>query len=257
MLHIVTPLFRYDLLEDVYRTIPAHDDITWHIAKTSRRPRLEQAFLRSDPRIRLYEVDCLDTDIVTKRNTMFDRVTDGYFFLLDDDTICLEEMYDVYREYSASNFVGMIVGRSNLRRAAMPSQDPEENRLDTGTVICHHSVLAEVRWEWSATHSRDWCFWSRCFVYFGPARTVVVNRTISKYNHFGPLIKVRKSIRSFRFEWDIHSLFLAKCYVLAADARQYCRRALRAGRTRPFGRPSVASPSSGLRPGRRSDSARR
>ena len=69
----------------------------WHIAKTSRRPRLGNVFLETDSRIRLYEIDCVDTDIVAKRNAIFDRIRDGYFFLLDDDTICVEAMYEVYK----------------------------------------------------------------------------------------------------------------------------------------------------------------
>jgi hypothetical protein len=230
MLHLVTPLFRYDLIERVYQTIPAHDDVVWHIAKTSRRARLTHDFLDRDPRIRLYEVDCQDTDIVTKRNTIFAQIREGYFFLLDDDTICLEEMYAVYKEYSSANFVGMIVGGNNLSRASMPSTDPALNRLDTGAAICFHSVLSEVKWEWTSRYARDRYFWSRCFAYFGEQHTVVVNRTISAYNHFGPLIKVRKTVLSIDVEWDIYNPFLARCYLLAADAKHQFRRCTGVGK---------------------------
>ena len=224
MLHIVTPLFRYDLLERVYATIPAHDDVVWHIAKTSRRPGLAPAFLARDPRIRLYEIDCPDTDIVTKRNTMFAAIRDGYFFLLDDDTICVEEMYRVYREYASRNFVGMIVGSNNLTRAVAPTIDPALNRIDTGAVICHHSVLEAVQWEWTSAYARDRYFWSRCFAWFGPERTLVLNRTISAYNHFGPLVRVRKTVLRVAIDWEIHNLFLARCYLLAANAKHHWRR---------------------------------
>ena len=228
MLHIVTPLFRYDLLEQVYRSIPAHDDIVWHVAKTSRRPTPEYSFLRSDRRIRLYEIDCADSDIVTKRNEMFAHIDDGYFFLLDDDTICLEEMYRVYREYSAAGFVGMIVGGNNLCRAVAPSSDPRENLIDTGAVICHHAVLKHVQWEWSAEYARDRYFWSRCFSYFGREHTLILNRTISSYNYFGPLVRVRKTFLSFNIEHDIHNLRVAKGYLLAARAKHHCGRLARA-----------------------------
>ena len=57
MLHIVTPLYRYELLEKVYRSIPKHADIVWHIAKTSRREQLTNSFITEDSRIRLYEID--------------------------------------------------------------------------------------------------------------------------------------------------------------------------------------------------------
>lgn len=223
MLHLVTPLFRYELLEQVYRSVPPHDDIVWHIAKTSRRGPLDHPFVASDPRIRLYDIDCDDADIVTKRNTVFDAITEGYFYLLDDDTICLDEMYRVYREYRAAGFVGMIVGGTNMNRARTPSLDPARNRIDTGAVICHHSVLGHVRWAWSARYARDRLFWSRCFAHFGPERTVVLNRTIAAYNHLGPLVRVRKRLLSFQVAWDIHSPFVARCYLLAADARYHAR----------------------------------
>ena len=221
MLHLVTPLFRYELLEQVYRSVPPHDDIVWHIAKTSRRGPLDHPFVASDPRIRLYDIDCDDADIVTKRNTVFDAITEGYFYLLDDDTICLDEMYRVYREYRAAGFVGMIVGSTNMNRARTPSLDPARNRIDTGAVICHHSVLGHVRWAWSPGISRDNYFWSRCFAYFGPSGTAVVPRRIAVYNHLGPLLRVRKQVLGMPIRWDIRSPLLARCYILAAAARRH------------------------------------
>ena len=221
MLHLVTPLFRYELLEQVYRSVPPHDDIVWHIAKTSRRGPLDHPFVASDPRIRLYDIDCDDADIVTKRNTVFDAITEGYFYLLDDDTICLDEMYRAYREYSAAGFVGMIVGSTNMNRARTPSFDPARNRIDTGAVICHYSVLEHVRWAWRPGIARDNYFWSRCFAYFGPSGTAVVPRRIAVYNHLGPLLRVRKQVLGMPIRWDIRSPLLARCYILAAAARRH------------------------------------
>jgi len=211
------------LLEQVYRSLPPHDDVIWHLAKTSRRPPLTHPFLATDPRIRLYEIDCDDTDIVTKRNTMFAHITDGYFFLLDDDTICLGEMYQVYREFSARGFSGMIVGASTVSAARQPSLDPALNRIDAGAVICCASVLRVVHWEWSAAYARDRYFWSRCFAHFGNARTVVVPRTISAYNAMGPLVRVRKRILSRVIAWDIYNPWLARAYLLAAGLRHHVR----------------------------------
>lgn len=224
MLHLVTPLYRYDLLERVYQSIPRGDDVVWHLAKTSRRPPLDHAFIARDPRIRVYDIDCDDTDIVTKRNTVFAAITDGYFYLLDDDTICVEGLYRVYREYCAAGFEGMIVGGSNLNRARTPSTDPALNRLDTGAVICFHAVLRHVQWAWSADYARDRLFWSRCFAFYGVGRTVVLNRTIAAYNHLGPLVRVRKRLFGRSIAWDIHRRWLARLYLLAADARHHARR---------------------------------
>lgn len=224
MLHLVTPLFRYDLLPRVYESLPPHDDVVWHLAKTSRRPPLTHAFIAGDPRIRVYDIDCDDADIVTKRNTVFAAITDGYFYLLDDDTICVDELYRVYREYSAAGFEGMIVGGSNLNGARQPTTDPALNRLDTGAVICFHAVLRHVQWAWSRDYARDRLFWSRCFAFYGPERTVVVDRTIAAYNHLGPLVRVRKQVLGHAIACDIYRPWIARAYLLAADARHHARR---------------------------------
>ena len=36
-LHIITPLYRFNLLEQVYNSIPMNDDIIWHISKSNKR----------------------------------------------------------------------------------------------------------------------------------------------------------------------------------------------------------------------------
>ncbi|MBP7777768.1 MAG: hypothetical protein KA371_11605 [Acidobacteria bacterium] len=224
MLHIVTPLFRYHLLERVYQSIPPHDDIVWHLAKTRHRPPLAYAFIARDSRVRVHEIDCDDTDIVAKRNTVFAAITDGYFYLLDDDTVCVDELYRVYREYRAACFEGMIVGASNLSAARRPSADPLLNRLDTGAVLCFHAVLRHVEWAWSADYARDRLFWSRVFAFYGAERTVVLDRTIAAYNHLGPLVRVRKRVLGCSIAWDIYRPWIARVYLLAADARHHARR---------------------------------
>ncbi|MEZ5292750.1 MAG: hypothetical protein R2745_16840 [Vicinamibacterales bacterium] len=241
MLHIVTPLYRYHLLDQVYASLPPHPDVVWHVVKTSRRPPLDHAWIAGDPRVRIHEVDCDDADIVAKRNTAFDAIADGYFYLLDDDTVCLDEMYRVYREYSARGFVGMIVGASDVLPARMPTTDPALTRLDAGAVICHHGVLRTVRWAWSDRYLRDRYFWSRCFAHFGPARTVVVRRTIAAYNRLGPLVRVRKRVLGRPIAFDIHRPFLAWWYIKAADVRHLLRR-WRAGAARAAGTGAGADP---------------
>lgn len=99
MLHIVTPLFRYGNLPVIYESIPEADDILWHISKTSRRECLEYDFIKKDPRVKVYEIDCGDNDIITKRNIVFSNIKSGHFHLLDDDTVFYKGMYDVYLKY--------------------------------------------------------------------------------------------------------------------------------------------------------------
>lgn len=223
MLHIVTPWFRYELLPEVYATLPPHDDVTWHVVKTARRPTPAHPFLDADPRIRLREIDCDDTDIVAKRNAAFNRIDDGWFYLLDDDTICLAAVYRTYRAMQAEGFEGMTIGHTTLTRARQPTLDPTSNHFDAGAVVCHHSVLRQVRWEAHPSVARDIWFWTRCFAVLGPARTRLVDETLSVYNHFGPKMRVRKRILGVPLHWDIHSARLARCYILAATVKRRLR----------------------------------
>ena len=219
MLHIVTPLFRYELLEKVYQSIPKYDDITWHIAKTSHREKLTYEFMSNDKRIKLYEIDCLDNDIVTKRNTIFSEIHDGYFYLLDDDTILVNELYIVYLEYSKMNFIGMIIGRSNLLKASYPVVNLQYARVDTGMVLCHHSVLQVVKWAWHSELPRDFYFWNRCFLYFGKNASLLIDKEISYYNFNGTAYKIKKRILFYDFECDLNNATLVKLYFLMADIK--------------------------------------
>ena len=221
MLHIMTPLYRFELLEKIYQTIPKHEDITWHIAKTKHREKLTNDFIYNDPRIRLYEIDCLDSDIVTKRNVVFDNINDGYFYLLDDDTIFLEELYKVYQEYLEIGFIGMIVGQSNLIKNPKLSINPTETFIDTGMVISHSKVLEKQRWGWAETVTRDCYFWSRCYQFFGKENTVFLDKVISHYNSLAPYVRIRKSLFFMDFKYDVYSLSIAKNYTRLSLAKNY------------------------------------
>ena len=50
-LHIITPLYRFNLLEEVYNSILMNDDIIWHISKSNKREELDYDFLKKDKRI--------------------------------------------------------------------------------------------------------------------------------------------------------------------------------------------------------------
>jgi hypothetical protein len=219
MLHIVTPLYRYDLLEKVYQSIPKHADITWHIAKTSRREKLTHTFLASDQRIKLYEIDCADNDMVTKRNVIFEEIKDGYFYLLDDDTIFLDSLYAVYQQYSGANFVGMIIGSNSLLKASYPILKAGHPRFDTGMVLSHNSVLRAVTWDWHPTLPRDFYFWSRCFDFFGKDSTVLVDEIISRYNYYGAFYIIKKRVLFINMEYKIHNIKIAKLYFFLADLK--------------------------------------
>ncbi len=184
----MTPLFRLHLLERVYQSIPVHEDIIWHIAKSTSRGALNNDFIKTDPRIRVYEVDAHDGDTVAKRNVMFDQVKDGYFYLLDDDTLFCSKVYELYRHYQDLNFVGMIIGTQvdKKMRPRLVAAYPKNMDIDTGSVICHWTVLQEkeIRWEFGKMdgNTRDFIFWNKCFNYFGKEKTEIVSETVSIYN---------------------------------------------------------------------------
>ena len=85
MLHIITPIYRFNLLEQVYNSILMNDDITWHISKSNKREELDYDFLKKDNRVRLYNVDCEDEEAFKKRQYVLEKIDSGYFCFLDDD----------------------------------------------------------------------------------------------------------------------------------------------------------------------------
>lgn len=219
MLHILTITSRFNLLDKIYETIPSHRDIRWHLAKSNLREPLKHDFVKNDPRVIVYEVDCLDTDRAAKRNALFELMQDGYFYMLDDDTIFLEETYRIYKEFSEKSFVGMIVGNQRLgkyfymNRAEYPNVNPIKTSLDTGMVICHHSVLAQgIRYEPIGFYPMDHLFWSKCFAFYGKENTVLVKKDISMYNYFSPKIRMRKRLFGIPLKFDIENHFLAHLY---------------------------------------------
>ena len=74
MLHIVTPLFYPQYLEKIWYSINADTDITWHIAKTKTLQLPDYSFLKTDRRIKIYEVDCDESEVYKKRNAIFEKI---------------------------------------------------------------------------------------------------------------------------------------------------------------------------------------
>ena len=186
MLHIITPLYRFNLLEQVYNSILMNDDITWHISKSNKREDLNYDFLKKDKRIKLYNVDCDDNEIYKKRNVVFENIKDGYFCLLDDDTIFHENMYIKYLDCVENNFKGMLVGEQTdsdgeLRLIA---SKPVYEKIDTGNVISHHKCLEICRWpsyHQPGINQKDFLFWESVYNYYGN-KCGIWNQPLSFYN---------------------------------------------------------------------------
>ena len=185
-LHIITPLYRFNLLEQVYNSILINDDITWHISKSNKREELDYDFLKKDNRIRLYNVECEDTDTTSKRNAVFDNIKDGYFCLLDDDTIFHENMYMKYVDCVEHNFIGMLIGEqlNYCGKLRLIASKPVFNKIDTGNVLSHYSCLKELRWpskHIEGKNHKDFLFWDSVYEFYGK-KCGIWNQPISYYN---------------------------------------------------------------------------
>lgn len=185
-LHIITALYRFEYLEDIYNSIYMDSDIIWHISKSNKREDLTNEFIKTDKRIRLYNVDCEDTDTTSKRNVVLESINDGYFCFLDDDTIFHENMYIKYRECLENRFIGMLVGEqiNGNGKLRLIASYPKFTKIDTGNVISHHTSLTECRWP--KTHikdinQKDFLFWESVYNYYGK-KCAIWNQPISYYN---------------------------------------------------------------------------
>ena len=185
-LHIITALYRFENLEKIHNSIYMNDDIVWHISKSNEREDLTNNFIKTDKRVKVYNVECEDSDTTSKRNVVLETIKDGYFCFLDDDTIFHENMYIKYRECVENSFVGILVGEQldwdgKLRLIA---HFPKYCRIDTGNVLAHHSCLETCRWP--DTHipkvnEKDSIFWESVYDYYGK-KCAIWNQPISYYN---------------------------------------------------------------------------
>ena len=190
MLHIITPLYRPENLELIYNSIYADNDITWHISKSSKTEKIKNNFINTDKRIKVYEVDCLDSDTTSKRNIVLENIKDGYFCFLDDDTIFHENMYMKYRECVDHAFVGMLIGeqldyREKLRLIA---SKPVFGHIDTGNVLSHTKCLSICRWPLKhipKVNQKDFLFWDSVYDFYGK-KCGIWNQPISYYNKLKP-----------------------------------------------------------------------
>lgn len=190
MLHIITPLYRFNFLNDLYDSILLNDDITWHISKSSKREDLNCDFIYNDKRIILYNIECDDTNTTIKRNTILEKINSGYFCFLDDDTIFHENMYIKYKECEEENFIGMMVGEQldYDNKIRLIASKPIFRHIDTGNVLSHYSCLSECRWPESHTpkvNQKDFLFWNSVYEFYGK-KCAIWNQPISYYNKLNP-----------------------------------------------------------------------
>jgi hypothetical protein len=183
MLHIITPLYRFNLLNKVYQSISNYSDIIWHISKSNTREEIPFDFVYNNEKIILYNVDCDDSDTTKKRNAIFKNITDGYFCFLDDDTIFHPNMYNLYQKKLSENYIGMVVGQqiNAMNKPRLGANVPKINCIDTGNAFAHTSCLSKVSWTTKNVLYRDSIFWMDVYSYYNKS-CELLNEPISIYN---------------------------------------------------------------------------
>lgn len=187
MLHIQTILYRYENLDKVYESLPKEKDIKWHVSKITSR-KTPDSCIWEDERVILYDIPCSDNDFVTKRNTSFANMKEGWFCLLDDDNTFHPNMYEVYKKYKDTDFKGMIIGQQNgsNNNFRLEARYPSPGLIDSGNVLCHTNVLKLAKWRNGTGGPRDYIFWEYCFRLFRVKNTILLKEVISNYNTLRP-----------------------------------------------------------------------
>lgn len=189
MLHIMTPLYRFENLDQIYQTIPQELDIRWHIAKSNKREDLCNSWIESDSRILIYNTDCEDQEIYKKRNAVLSQIKEGYFCFIDDDTFFHPGMYKIYKECQKNNFVGMVIGKQidYANQLRLKPSKPIYCKIDTGNVLAHTDCLAEIQWpseHQKGVNEKDFLFWEAVHNFFQDCK--LTEEIVSVYNKIRP-----------------------------------------------------------------------
>ena len=183
MLHVCTPLFRFKNLNDIYNSLPNENCVTWHIAYTQENEKPN--FKKNKINVIFYLVDCLEKETFKKRNAIFENINDGYFCLLDDDTIFHQNMLCEYKKMLRLDYQGMLIGQQIFKdgKLRLKANLPMNCMIDTGNVLCHHSCLKKCKWpeKISKIHNRDYLFWKDVYVFYN-YKFKLIHEPISYYN---------------------------------------------------------------------------
>jgi hypothetical protein len=183
MLHIITGLYRPKLLKLIHESLPDAPDITWHIGMSLDK---ELDYVPADLRVKIYKIDCEDKESWTKRQKCLDKVDNGYYCFLDDDTIFHHQMYNEYKRLKSSNYKGMIIGEQVFKdgRRRLKPATPMFCQIDIGNVLSHHSVNQHVKFPVELKNkstARDYEYWKDVYEFY-KKQAVLVYKTISIYN---------------------------------------------------------------------------
>lgn len=148
MLHLITPAYRFNNLSKIWESIAPYPDVMWHIGKSKFREDITN-LPEDDGRIKIYNADIPDRKGQQKRMIALSGVTEGYFCLLDDDTLLHPGMYKAYKDAERIGYEGMFIGRQINKDGKMRLREigkPVYCQIDAGNVLCHHSLLKGYEW---------------------------------------------------------------------------------------------------------------
>jgi hypothetical protein len=229
-LHIITLLYRFENFQRLKSSIPKKENITWHLVISSQRVIPIYLEKLNCSNIKVHKVQCEDSDFVTKRNHIFSQINHGYFFMLDDDTIFLKKCYTEFKILVKEDFKGMLVAFQKdffkIRKPKLPYSNPKTNGLDTGSVICHHSVLKHIKWEWTNNLHRDYNFWANCSKYFGIEKIKSSQSIISYWNYLdrdSNQYLVSKKIFNKKIQFKLTNRTTYRFYYLLARIKQFLK----------------------------------
>jgi hypothetical protein len=187
MLHIVTPVYRPNLLQRIYETIPKKEDVIWHISYLEgRENEINITGTTEYPIIKKYPLNCAEIDTISKRNASLSSIKDGYFCFIDDDTIFIDGMYELYQDLSLKGFIGLAVGEQMRKNGGkrLIASVPIYTMIDTGNAIAHHGCLQKCKWgfdEKNKTLPKDYVFWNSVYHFYN-RECLLVNKPVSIYN---------------------------------------------------------------------------
>jgi hypothetical protein len=182
-LHVITPFYRYENFQEIYESIKKFPDLIWHIGVSKKKP-FEIDFY--DDRIRIHEIDCEDNEAWMKRSEVLEKINDGYFCFLDDDSVFHEGMYQKFLEISQENFKGLVIGvqikEDNSLR--LKSSIPIHAKIDAGNAFAHSNCLSHVKWPKQKAvknFPNDFVFWKSVYDFFNE-KCILTDDVISYYN---------------------------------------------------------------------------
>lgn len=183
MLHLITPLYRFNNIGKIYESIKDYSDVTLHLAKASSKNTPD---VPNDSRVVVHNTSCADNDPVCKRNHALKEVKDGYFHLLDDDTILHPGMYNLYKQMTHLGFEGMVIGKQIEKDGKVRLREetrPMYCKVDAGNVLCHYSAIHHILTNPKRQDPRiapDYLLWELAYDHFKECK--MTEDVISVYN---------------------------------------------------------------------------